>query len=61
MKYHYKTAKECYKRIEELNKQLFELFYLREKREHEQIQTVIKEMNMLGYEFLEQQKEEKQK
>ncbi len=57
--FHYKTAQECYKRIQELNKLLFELFYLSNEKDHEAIQTVIKEMNMLGYEFIEQQKAEK--
>lgn len=57
--YRYKTAQECYKRIQELNKLLFELFYLSNEKDHEAIQTVIKEMNMLGYEFIEQQKAEK--
>ena len=52
--FHYKTAQECYKRIQELNKLLFELFYLSNEKDHEAIQTVIKEMNMLGYEFIEQ-------
>lgn len=57
--YHYKTAKECYKRIEELNKLLFELYYLSDEKDQDAIQAVRKEMNMLGYEFMKQQREEK--